>query len=91
MLVMSKDLESYYGEYAGLTKLDAKSAQLMKAEMESMIEEGYYDQWYENVLVQLIFKDDFRLYFKDIAEYEWTEVDCVSDLIHAKKIHLQEV
>lgn len=91
VLVMSKELESYYGEYAGLTKLDAKSAQLMKSEMENMIEEGYYDQWYENALVQLIFKDDFQLYFKDIADYEWTEVDCVSDLIHAKNIHLQEI
>ena len=91
VLVMSKELESYYGEYAGLTKLDAKSAQLMKSEMENMIEEGYYDQWYENALVQLIFKDDFQLYFKDIADYEWTEVDCVSDLIHAKNIHLQEM
>lgn len=91
VLVMSKELESYYGEYAGMTKLDGKSAQLMKAEMESMIEEGCYDQWYENVLVQLIFKDDFKLYYKDIADYEWTEVDCVSDLIHAKNIHLQEM
>lgn len=90
VLVMSKELTSYYGEYAGLTKLDAKSAQRMKAEMESMIEEGYYDQWYENALVQLIFKDDFVLYYKDICDYEWTEVDCVSDLIHAKNIHLQE-
>lgn len=90
VLVMSKDLSSYYGEYAGLTKLDRISAQLMKAEMESMIEEGYYDQWYENVLVQLIFKNDFKLYYKDICDYEWTEVDCVSDLILAKNIHLYE-
>lgn len=91
VLVMSKDLVSYYGEYAGVTKLDAKSARLMKEEMESMIEEGYYDQWYENVLVQLIFKTDFQLYYKDITDYEWTEVDCVNDLIHAKNIHLQEM
>lgn len=91
VLVMSKDLDSYYGEYAGLTKLDAKSARLMKAEMESMIEEGYYDQWYENALVQLIFKEDFKLYYRDISDYEWTEVDCVSDLIRAKSIHLQEM
>lgn len=91
VLVMSKNLDSYYGEYAGLTKLDEKSAQLMKQEMDSMIEEGYFDQWYENVLVQLIFKDDFQLYYKDICEYEWTEVDCVSDLIRAKTIHLQEL
>lgn len=90
VLVMSKDLDSYYGEYAGVTKLDAQSARLMKEEMENMIEEGYYDQWYENVLVQLIFKTDFQLYYKDISDYEWTEVDCVNDLIHAKNIHLQE-
>lgn len=91
VLVMSKNLDSYYGEYAGLTKLDGKSAKRMKQEMDSMIEEGYYDQWYENVLVQLIFKEDFKLYYKDICEYEWTEVDCVSDLIVAKNIHLQEM
>lgn len=91
VLVMSKDLDSYFGEYAGLSKLDQKSALLMKAEIESMVEEGYYDQWYENALVQLIFKDDFQLYYKDICDYDWTEVDCVSDLIHAKNIHMQEV
>ena len=90
VLVMSKELNSYYGEYAGLTKLNKESAIRMKAEMESMIEEGYYDQWYENALVQLIFKEDFQLYYKDICDYEWTEVDSVSDLIRAKKIHLDE-
>ena len=91
VLVMSKDLQSYYGEYAGLTKLDGESARRMKDEMDAMIEEGYYDQWYENVLVQLIFKEDFKLYYKDICDYDWTEVDCVSDLIRAKNIHLQEM
>lgn len=91
VLVMSKDLLTYHGEYAGLTKLDKKSSQLLKSEMESMIEEGYYDQWYENALVQLIFKNDFQLYYKDICNYEWTEVDCVSDLILAKNIHMQEM
>lgn len=90
ILVMSKELSSYHGEYAGITKLDRDSAALMKKEMELMIEEGCYNQWYEDVLVQLIFKDDFRLYYKDICDYDWTEVDCVSDLIHAKNIHLKE-
>lgn len=90
VLVMSKDLDSYYGEYAGITKLDQKSALLMREEMCAMIEEGYYDQWYENALVQLIFKKDFQLYFRDICDYDWTEVDCVSDLLHAKNIHMKE-
>ncbi len=90
VLVMSKDLDVYYGEYAGITKLDRKSALAMRDEIESMVESGYYDQWYENALVQMIFKDDFSLFYKDISEYEWTEVDGVSDLIHAKNIHMKE-
>ncbi len=90
VLVMSKDLDNYYGEYAGVTKLDHDSALKMKEEMDSMIEEGFYDQWYENALVQLIFKNDFKLYYIDISNYEWTEVDSVNDLLLAKRIHTQE-
>lgn len=90
VLVMSKDLDEYFGEYAGITKLDRESARLMRDEMNFMVEEGYYDQWYENALVQLIFKNNFKLYYKDICDYNWTEVDCVSDLIRAKNIHLAE-
>ena len=90
VLVMSKELNSYYGEYAGVTKLDRASALLMREEMNSMIEEGFYDQWYENALVQLIFKNNFKLYYTDICNYEWTEVDSVDDLLLAKKIHIQE-
>lgn len=91
VLVMSKELDTYYGEYAGVTKLDRESALLMLDEIEQMIDEGSYDQWYENALVQMIFKNDFLLKYTDICDYEWTEVDCVSDLIHAKNIHLKEL
>ena len=73
-----------------MTKLDRASALLMREEMNSMIEEGFYDQWYENALVQLIFKNNFKLYYTDICNYEWTEVDSVNDLLLAKKIHIQE-
>ncbi len=90
VLVMSKDLDNYYGEYAGVTKLDNNSSLQMRKEMDSMIEEGFYDQWYENALVQLIFKNDFKLYYTDISNYEWTEVDSVNDLLLAKRIHTQE-
>ena len=87
---MSKELDNYYGEYAGVTMLDRESSVLMKKEMESMVEEGFYDQWYENALVQLIFKNDFKLYYIDITNYDWTEVDSVNDLLLAKRIHTQE-
>ena len=89
VLVMSKELKSYYGEYAGITKMDKETAVLMQNEMEDMIEEGFYDQWYENALVQLIFKDNLNLYYEDINMYEWTEVDEVSDLIVAKNIQMK--
>lgn len=90
VLVMSKELVTYYGEYAGITKLDRISAKEMCIELEIMVEDGFYDQWYENALVQMIFKDDFKLYYKDIANYDWTELDSVNDLLHAKQIHNKE-
>ena len=90
VLVMSKELDTYYGEYAGITKLDRDSALKMREEIELMVEEGYYDQWYENALVQMIFKDDFKLSYIDIKDYDWTEVDSVNDLLHAKSIHVKE-
>lgn len=89
VLVMSKDLNEYYGEYAGVTKLDRTSAiQLQKCIIE-MVEYGMYDQWYENALVQMIFNADFQLYYEDIRDYKWTEVDCVSDMLLAKQIHME--
>lgn len=90
VLVMSKELSIYYGEYAGITKLDKDSASKLCREMDLMIDEGCYDQWYENALVQMIFKEDFHLYYQDISDYEWTEVDSVNDLIAAKNIHAKE-
>jgi len=88
VLVMSKELDEYYGEYAGVSKLNNQSAILLKNEVQLMVREGMYDQWYEDALVQMIFRNNFNLYYKDISEYSWTEVDCVSDLFYAKRIHL---
>jgi len=89
ILVMSKELEHYYGEYAGVTKLDKESAQQLKRTSTKMVEGGMYDQWYENALVQMIFNEDFQLYYEDIRDYKWTEVDCVSDMLLAKQIHME--
>lgn len=90
VLVMSKDLEQYFGEYAGVTKLDQGSAQKLKDCITEMINQGMYDQWYENALVQMIFNDDFELFYEDIKNYSWTEVDCVNDMLLAKQIHMKE-
>lgn len=88
VLVMSKDLAQYDGEYTGVTKLDKKSADKLKNTICTMVEKGMYDQWYENALVQMIFNEDFELFYKDVRDYKWTEVDCVSDMLLAKQIQI---
>lgn len=84
--VMSKELHKYYAEYAGITRLTADGADVLREEISRMIDEGYYDQWYENALVQMIFSDSFELHYTDIQAYSWTEVDNVDDLIKAREI-----
>lgn len=86
VVVMSKGLDEYCGEYAGVVKIDCATIPAYLREMQTMMEDGLYDQWYEDVLVQMIFKDNFSLYYDDIGKYSWTEIDCVSDLVLAKKI-----
>lgn len=85
--VMSKNLQTYFGEYAGITKLDSCSAKLLSEEINNMINKEHYDQWYENALVQMIFTNNFALKYFDVASYNWTEVDNVDDLLNAKRIH----
>lgn len=87
VLVMSKGLDIYYGEFAGVIKLDSPTALLLRKEVEDMLEQEMYDQWYENALVLMIFRDNFKLGYQDISQYQWTEVDCVDDMIIARKIH----
>lgn len=90
VIVMSKELTCYSGEYAGVTKLDGASAIKLREKVEEMTADGLYTTWYEDALVQMIFDENFALYVKDIAQYEWTEVDTVDDLVFAKQIHRKD-
>ena len=85
--VMSKELKDYYGEYGGITLLDSNSASLLKNEIEDMIKDGHIMQWYEDALVQMIFRHNFKLGYIDIANYDWTEIDEVNDLVRAQNIY----
>lgn len=90
VVMMSKQLNEYFGEYAGITKLKKNEAIMLKNEIIKMVDNGYSDQWYENALVQLIFGKNMVLKYVDIYNYNWTEVDCVDDLIKAKIIHVKD-
>ena len=87
VLVMSKELENYHGEYVGVTLLDREGAIKLRKEIEFMVDNGEYNQWYENALVRAIFAENFKLKYVDVCEYEWTEIDDVNDLAYAKRIH----
>ena len=84
--VMSKTLTEYLGNYASITKLDAVSARFLLEQLTQMVSDEMYNLFYEDAIVQMIFQKNFELYFKDIKDYAWTEVDCVDDLLRARQI-----
>ncbi len=86
VIVMSKELKEYYGEYSGITKLNQKNAILLKEEIESMVNNGYYNEWYENALVQNILDNKMTVKYMDIKEYSWAELDTINDLFLARKM-----
>ena len=85
--VMSKALSSFFAQYVCVTKLDAVSARFLLEEIDTMVNNEMYDQLFEDALVQMIFENDFDLYYKDVKGYSWTEVDNVDDLIKAREVH----
>lgn len=89
--VMSKNLTDYYGNYASVTKLDAVSSRFVLEQLDQMVNEGMFCLFFEDALVQMIFDKNFELYYKDIKDYEWTEVDNVDDLLKAKRIHFEPI
>ncbi len=84
--VMSKALSSFYAQYVSITKLDAVSARFLIEEIDNMVNGEMYDQLFEDALVQMIFENDFDLYYKDIKDYSWSEIDNVDDLLKAKEV-----
>ena len=87
VLVMSKKLEHFTAKYCCMTKLDAVSSRLLKKEIDSMINNNMYDQYFEDSLVQMIMFHDFQLFIEDISGKRWVEVNTVDDLLDAKEIH----
>ena len=84
--VMSKNLTEYKGNYASVVKLDAVSSRFLLEQLNLMVNDEMYSLFFEDALVQMIFQKNFELYFKDIKDYNWIEVDCVDDLLKARQI-----
>ncbi len=87
--VMSKNLTEFEGNYASITKLDAVSSRFLLEQLNQMVNEEMYNLFFEDALVQMVFQKNFELYYKDIKDYRWTEVDCVDDLLKARQIQVE--
>lgn len=87
--VMSKNLTEFEGNYASITKLDAVSSRFLLEQLNQMVNEEMYNLFFEDALVQMVFQKNFELYYKDIKDYEWTEVDGVDDLLKARQIQAE--
>lgn len=87
--VMSKNLTEFVGNYASVTKLDAVSSRFVLEQLDHMVNEGMYNLFFEDALVQMIFDKNFELYYKDIKDYQWTEIDDVDDLLKARQIQVE--
>lgn len=87
--VMSKNLTEFLGNYASVTKLDAVSSRFVLEQLNQMVNEGMFNLFFEDALVQMIFDKNFELYYKDIKDYQWTEIDNVDDLLKARQIQAE--
>ena len=85
--VMSKNLTKFLGNYASVSKLDAVSSRFVLEQLDQMVHEGMYNLFFEDAIVQMIFDNNFELYYKDIKDYQWTEIDNVDNLLMAKELH----
>lgn len=87
--VMSKNLKRFIGNYASIVKLDAVSSRFFLEQLDQMVNEGMYTLFFEDALVQMIFDKSFELYYKDIKDYQWAEIDSVDDLLKARQIQAE--
>lgn len=86
MVVMGKELGEYTGEYVGITKYTPKGAMSLYKEIETMVSEELYDQWYENGLVQMSLMMQEKFKVVDVCDYQWSEIDSIDNLLKIRQI-----
>jgi len=76
--------DNYYGEYAGITRLNKMGSLLLRNKVEDMVMQENYDTWYETALVELIKENNLKLSYLDISGQNWVEIDSLKDLEYAR-------
>jgi len=80
LLKFGKELpnEETNGEYIGIAKINKQDINIMKLQLEYLINKGEYHMWWEDVLYSLI-QSKKCIYVKDIKGIFWAEVDFIED------------
>ena len=91
MIVMGKELEEYDGEYVGITKYVGAETKILLNEVDSMVLDNLYDQWYENALVQLSLNERHEFKTVNVCDYQWSEIDSINNLLKIRNIIKREV
>jgi len=86
VVVMSKNLDTFFGEYIGITVLNKVGASKLKQKVCQLVDHGMVNEWYETALVEMIYLDNFDLHYFDVVDYHWIEIDNINDLASAKKM-----
>lgn len=90
MIVMGKELDQYSGEYVGITKYPGADVQYILDEVDMMVHDDLYDQWYENALVQMSLNGTLRFKTIDISDHDWSEIDSIDNLMKIREIIKRE-
>lgn len=86
MTVMGKELVDYEGEYVGITKISTDVIPILLQEIDYMINDNLYDQWYENALVQLSLNKNIQFNVYDTRDFQWSEIDAIGNLLKIRQI-----
>ena len=71
------EVERTTGEYIGVVTFNKSFVETFKTNMCKMIKEKKYSMWWENILYELIGKQDINV--KNIENRFWAEVDYIED------------
>ena len=86
VIVLGYGISSPVGRYCNVIKFDGISSRELYEELNNLMEKGMYNHHYEDIITQMIFTNVFEMYYENIEQTEWVEIDSIDDLIKARNI-----
>lgn len=70
-------------EYVGIGKIRADMINWFKDELNHMVMDEHYEDWWENILYSNI--DNHAVFVKDISDLFWSEIDYIDDYFRIRE------